>query len=70
MDGIRFIRNAELVARDTTFMRAVEAGNTDTQTAIGTEKQALRDIPQTFDLSADTPEELKAKWPSELPARE
>lgn len=29
--------------------------------------QALRDIPQTFDLSAaTTPEELKALWPDEL----
>lgn len=31
------------------------------------EKQALRDIPQTFDLSkATTPEELKELWPEEL----
>jgi hypothetical protein len=31
------------------------------------EKQRLRDIPQTFDLSiAQTPEELKALWPEEL----
>lgn len=31
------------------------------------EKQKLRDLPQTFDLSAaSTPEELKALWPSEL----
>lgn len=31
------------------------------------EKQKLRDLPQTFDLSkATTPEELKALWPEEL----
>jgi len=32
----------------------------------------LRDIPATFDLTTDvdTPEKLKAKWPTELPARE
>ncbi len=31
------------------------------------ERQALRDIPQTFDLTqATTPEELKALWPDEL----
>ena len=31
------------------------------------EKQALRDLPQTFDLSkADTPEKLKKLWPKEL----
>jgi len=34
---------------------------------IATEKQVLRDIPQTFDLTTDTPEELKNKWPDELP---
>ena len=72
MDGIRFCRNAELVARDITFMRAVEAGNTDAQATIGAEKQVLRDIPATFDITTDvdTPEKLKAKWPSELPVRE
>jgi hypothetical protein len=70
MDKIRIVRNAELAAKDITFMRAVEAGDTDTQATIATEKQTLRDIPQTFDLTTDTPEQLKAKWPSELPARE
>ena len=70
MDVIRASRNAELAAKDSTFMRAVEAGDTDTQATIATEKQTLRDIPQTFDLTTDTPEQLKAKWPSQLPARE
>jgi ABC-type transport system substrate-binding protein len=70
MDVIRLSRNAELAAKDITFMRAVEAGDTDTQATIATEKQTLRDIPQTFDLTTDTPEELKAQWPTELPARE
>ena len=33
------------------------------------ERQALRDLPQTFDLSiAITPEELKAMWPDVLPS--
>jgi hypothetical protein len=69
---IRRVRNAELAAKDITFMRAVEAGNTDAQAAIGTEKQILRDIPATFDITTDagTPELLKARWPSELPVRE
>jgi hypothetical protein len=70
MDRIRVVRNAELAAKDITFMRAVEAGDTSAQTTIGTEKQVLRDIPQTFDLTTVTPEQLKAKWPPELPARE
>ena len=69
---IRRVRNEELVKLDVPFMRAVEAGNADAQATIGTEKQVLRDIPATFDITTDvdTPEKLKAKWPTELPARE
>lgn len=67
MNGIRVCRNGELVKRDTTFMRALEVGDTSAQATISTEKQILRDIPQTFDLTADTPEELKEKWPEGLP---
>ena len=72
MDAIRVVRNAELVKKDVPFMRAVEAGDTDAQATIGTEKQVLRDIPATFNITTgvDTPEKLKAKWPAELPARE
>jgi hypothetical protein len=70
MDQIRQARNTELVKRDITFMRAIEAGDTSAQAVIATEKQTLRDIPQTFDLTTDTAEQLKAKWPSELPDRE
>ena len=69
---IRRVRNAELAAKDVTFMRAVEAGDAAAQSTIATEKQALRDIPASFDITAGitTPELLKARWPSELPARE
>lgn len=69
---IRRVRNAELVKKDVPFMRAVEVGDTDAEATIATEKQALRDIPATFDITTgvDTPEKLKAKWPDELPARE
>ena len=72
MDAIRVVRNAELVKEDVTFMRAVEDADTDAQATIKTKKQTLRDIPATFDITtdADTPEKLKAKWPTELPARE
>ena len=72
MDEIRRVRNEELVARDITFMRAVEAGDTDAQATIATEKQVLRDLPATFDITTDvdTLEKLKAKWPTELPDRE
>ena len=69
---IRKVRDAELVKKDVPFMRAVEAGDASAQSTIGTEKQALRDIPAPFDITTavDTPEKLKAKWPTELPARE
>ena len=72
LEEIRKVRNAELVKEDVTFMRAVEAGDTDAQATIATKKQTLRDIPATFDITTgvDTPELLKAKWPDELPARE
>jgi uncharacterized Zn-finger protein len=70
MDRIRVVRNAELVKKDLISLRAIEAGDTSSQAAIATEKQVLRDIPQTFDLTTDTPVQLQAKWPSELPDRE
>ena len=69
---IRRVRNEELVKEDVTFMRAVEAEDTDAQATIKTKKQVLRDIPATFDITTGvtTPEALKLKWPTELPARE
>ena len=69
---IRRVRDAELVKKDVPFMRAVEAGDTDAQATIATEKQVLRDIPATFDITTGvtTPVQLKARWPTELPARE
>ena len=72
LEEIRKVRNAELVKEDVTIMRAVEDGDTDAQATIKTKKQTLRDIPATFDITTDvdTPEKLKAKWPTELPARE
>ena len=72
LDAIRVVRNKELAAKDVTFMRAVEDADTDAQATIKAEKQTLRDIPATFDLTTDvdTPEKLKAQWPTELPARE
>ena len=66
MDKIREVRNKELVKKDIDFMKALEADD-GSHKAIATEKQVLRDIPQTFDLTTDTPEQLKSKWPDELP---
>jgi len=66
MDKIRAVRNKELAKKDIEFMEALEADD-GSHKAIATEKQVLRDIPQTFDLTTDTPEELKEKWPEGLP---
>jgi hypothetical protein len=70
MDCIRLARNKELAAKDIPWMKAVEDGDTGAQATIKVEKQTLRDIPQTFDLTTDTTQQLINKWPSELPARE
>jgi len=67
MDAIRGVRDAELAALDIPFIRALESGDTDAQAKIARTKQILRDIPQTFDLTAKTPMQLKNKWPAELP---
>jgi hypothetical protein len=69
---IRRVRDEELVKLDVPWMKAVEAGDTSTQATIKGQKETLRDLPATFDITTDvdTPEKLKAKWPSELPARE
>ena len=72
MDRIRLARNEELARKDITFMRAVETGDTSAQSTVATEKQVLRDIPATFNITTGvtTPALLQAKWPTELPARE
>ena len=72
MDKIRAVRNKQLAGLDIPFMRAMETGDASEQARIASEKQVLRDIPATFDITTGvtTPELLKAKWPSELPARE
>tara|TARA_R100001143_G_scaffold52818_1_gene48111 strand:- start:828 stop:1310 length:483 start_codon:yes stop_codon:yes gene_type:complete len=68
MDSIRGERNKKLVEMDVTFMRAVEDNDTDAQDAASTAKQALRDIPATFDLSPHAnPDDLNAAWPDGLP---
>ena len=66
MDKIREMRNKELAKKDIEYMKAIEADD-GSATSIASEKQALRDTPQTFDLTTDSPEELKEKWPEGLP---
>jgi len=62
---IRAERNPKLAELDVAFMRALEAGDTETQEAIKAQKQALRDA--TADpaiAAASTPDELKAVVPA------
>jgi len=65
MDKIREVRNLELAKKDIDFMKALEADD-GSHKAIAAEKQVLRDIPQTFDLTTETPEQLKELWPEGL----
>ena len=69
---IRKVRNAELVKEDINMLKAIEVGDASAQSTVATKKQVLRDIPATFDITTGvtTPELLKARWPTELPARE
>lgn len=67
MDRIRKARAKALTVKDVEYLLADEAGNATAKATIAAQKQALRDIPQTFDLStAATPEELTALWPDGL----
>lgn len=68
MDRIRAIRDRELAKLDVEYQRADEQANASKKSEVATKKQALRDIPQSFDLTvADSPEALAALWPANLP---
>ena len=68
---IRAERDRLLQAKDIEYQRADERGDTNEKARIAAEKQALRDLPATFDLSgAKTEAELEALWPAELSKRE
>jgi len=71
MDVIRRARNKELEKEDVAYMKALESGDASAQAAVAAKKETLRDIPSTFDLTTGvtTTDQLKAKWPTELPAR-
>lgn len=67
MGRIRVVRDAKLVALDVETIKAVGTGDTVYRDKIEAEKQALRDIPTTFNLSnAKTPAELLKLWPAGL----
>jgi hypothetical protein len=70
MGRIRKAREAEFKKLDEAYLRADEAGDLLTKATITKQKQVLRDLPQTFDLSrATTAAELHALWPDVLPTR-
>lgn len=71
MNRIREKRNKLLADQDAMYMRAFEEGNVSLQKKIAAKKKALRDLPQTFDLSSATSEsELVLLWPSDLEPHE
>ena len=64
LDKFRSARTPLLEKLDISFMRAVEAGNTDLQKEIASKKQALRDI-TSIELP-NTLKGIKATWPEVL----
>ena len=64
-DKWREARKPLLASLDIEFMKAVEPADTEKQTEIALKKQALRDVTQTK-IVGNTPEEIKAVWPSVL----
>jgi predicted HAD superfamily Cof-like phosphohydrolase len=72
-DKIREVRNPLLQAEDVTFMRAVEADDTDAKTASAARKQALRDATNIVDSATITAtdvtgvtNELKVVWDADV----
>ena len=64
-DKWREARKPLLASLDIEFMKAVETADTTKQAEIASKKQALRDVTQT-EIVGNTPEEIKAVWPSVL----
>ena len=67
MDRIRAKRDEALAASDGPMLRAMENNDAPEIARLKAERQALREIPQTFALNgATTPAELSALWPPGL----
>jgi hypothetical protein len=64
-DKWREARKPLLASLDIEFMKAVETADSEKQAEIASKKQALRDVTQT-EIVGNTPEEIKAVWPSVL----
>ena len=66
-DKVREARDSKLASKDVEFMRAVETGDTNAQTTVAAEKQALRDATAAAAIdAATTADELKAAWDTTL----
>jgi hypothetical protein len=61
----REARKPLLASLDIEFMKAVETADAEKQAEIASKKQALRDVTNT-EINGNTPEEIKAVWPSVL----
>lgn len=64
-DKWREARKPLLASLDIEFMKAVETADIEKQAEIAAQKQALRDVTKT-EIVGNTPEEIKAVWPSVL----
>jgi len=64
-DKWRAARKPKLEKLDIDFMKAVEAGDSQKQSEIAAQKQALRDVTNT-PLDGATLEEIKSVWPAIL----
>lgn len=64
-DKWREARKPLLDSLDIEFMKAVESADAEKQAEIALKKQELRDVTQT-EIIGNTPEEIKAVWPSVL----
>ena len=66
-DKIREVRKPLLDAEDVTYMKALEAGDSDAQAASIATKKKLRDAPAASAISdAKTIDELKAAWDTDV----
>ena len=64
-DKWREARKPKLATLDIEFMKAVETADIEKQAEIAAQKQALRDVTK-IEIVGNTPEEIKAVWPSVL----
>lgn len=68
LDKVRRARTAQLGELDKDWTQAMGQGDAGKAAEVEAQRQALRDAPQTLDLSkAATIEDLKATWPEGLP---